>query len=169
MIFLETERLILRSVRHDDIKELYEIWKTDFVQEYNVMKVVPFSDYQKSMEKELNLDNLCVVLKETDTVIGHVTFNEDSIRYRVNSIMISYWLNQKQSNKGYMSEALANILDYLFYTKKYDLITARVFSDNKASLSLLLKLGFEQEGYLRHAVKNHQGRVFDDVLFVKFK
>lgn len=169
MTILKTERLILRSVNHDDIKDLYEIWKTDFVQKYNVMKVVPFSEYQEAMEKELSLDNLCIVLKETDTVIGHVTLSDDSIRYRVNSIMISYWLKQEHSHQGYMSEALVTLLDYLFYTKKYDLVTARVFSDNKASLSLLLKLGFQQEGYLRHAIKNHKGKIFDDVLFVKFK
>lgn len=169
MTIQETKRLILRSIKHEDIKYLYEIWKTDYVQKYNVMKVVPFSEYQESMEKELSLDNLCIVLKESDTVIGHIALSEDSIRYRVNSIMISYWLKQEFSNKGYMSEALETLVEYLLHTRNYDLVTARVFSDNKASLSLLLKLGFKQEGYLKHAVRNFQNEIFDDVLFAKFK
>lgn len=68
-----------------------------------------------------------------------------------------------------MTEALKQMIQDLFENKGYEIITARVFSENLASLNLLTRLGFQQEAYLKRAVKNTEGRIFDDIFFVLFK
>ena len=57
------------------------------------------------------------------------------------------------------------MIDYIFTSTSADIISIKAFDKNIASLRLAKKLGFLEEGYLRHAVKNGNGEVFDLVLF----
>ncbi|KRL22299.1 GNAT family N-acetyltransferase [Lentilactobacillus kisonensis] len=62
-----------------------------------------------------------------------------------NHLELSYFLAPQYWNQGFMTEALAKVL-----TQLPDRITvsAEVFSDNRASMALLRKLGFESVGQL---------------------
>ena len=64
-----------------------------------------------------------------------------------------------------MTEAYKALISYLFMQKKADVVVARVFADNLASRRMMEKVGFVQEGILRHAVKGYKGKIFNDVLY----
>ncbi|MEA5018106.1 MAG: GNAT family protein [Erysipelotrichaceae bacterium] len=164
---IKINNISLNKLTQDDIKPLYQYVNTDFVQKYNMLSITTYEEFAQSMLNRKGTDYV-IKLKNTNEVIGNISVDEDHIRYNVNAITISYWLAEKFANKGYMSEALEIIIQQLF-NEGYDMITARVFSENIGSIKLLEKLGFEKEGYLKKAVRNNHGKVFDDVLFVKFK
>jgi [ribosomal protein S5]-alanine N-acetyltransferase len=70
---------------------------------------------------------------------------------------LGYWLTPTLQRQGIMSYCVPQMLAYGFNTFIIHKIFARVYSNNKASLGLLLKCGFVQEGYLhQNAIKNGQ-------------
>lgn len=166
---IKTERLILRKTQLLDVDDLLPIVNSDFVQKYNVMPIYSRDMYLVTLENLSKSKSFCIVEKNSNKVIGIINIDPDRMRYDVNSVLISYWLGEEYSNKGYMSEALHSVISYIFNEYGYDIIVARVFADNLVSHKLIKKLGFVQEGYLKTAVRDTQGKVHDDVLYRLFK
>lgn len=158
---MRTNRLILRSAKKSDAKDLLEFFNSSYVQKYNVMREMTLVEFESVISES---EDLFIELIDTGEVIGSIAIEPDRIRARVQAVSLSYWLGEKYANKGYMSEALIAIVDSL---QNYAVISARVFSDNIASQKLLEKLGFEREGYLKHAVRDFNDIIHDDILYAK--
>lgn len=161
---LHTERLSLRSLCDGDLDRFYDLYHTQFVQKYNCMQPMDRERTAAYLREQAdNENNLAITLPEG--LIGMLYIHQDSLRHNVNSIEISYWLGEAYCRRGYMTEALSAVLERLFTVDGYDSVTARVFGENEASLALLCRLGFVQEGRLRRAARAYGGVVYDDVLF----
>ena len=81
-------------------------------------------------------------------------------------IEIGYSIVPKERNKGYGTEAIQIITDYLFLTKDdITRIQAVVDIGNSASKRALEKCGYEKEGTLRRAMWNAAGRWTDGYLY----
>lgn len=156
---LETERLILRQGRNQDFKDVKNFRNSDFVRKYNMLKIAD----EKEICDEL-AHSLVMVEKASQKVIGVLEIERDHLRYGVRCACLSYYMDEKKTQRGYMHEALKALISDLF-TQGYDVVSARVFLGNDASVRVLKRLGFQQEGTLRHAVLNFEGIVFDDQLF----
>lgn len=101
-------------------------------------------------------------------MIGAIYFSQDTMRYKVNALTVSYYLAEASAGRGYMTQALSMALDAVF-AEGVELVSARVFSENRASIQLLKRLGFQQEGYLRHAVRGYGHVIHDDTLWALFR
>ena len=160
--YKETERLILRSPTKSDAQILAQKRSTEFVMRYNLYKPCD----SKEIKEELTLfEHILLVSKNDASVIGSLSVKDDYLRYGVDSVSLQAWLTEDMSGQGYMAEALEVILEYLLVDRQHERISVQIFSVNKASVRLAEKLGFKQEGYLKRAVKNHKGQVFDVVLY----
>lgn len=160
---LETERLILRNGKQEDIHHFLGIRNSAFVLKYNAMEICD----EEQLFKEIS-DNFVLERKNDHKIIGFIGIEKDMLRYGVTSACISYYLDEKEAKHGYMSEALKSMLSYLF-EQDIEIVGARVFVGNDASVSLLKKLGFTHEGTLRHAVQGYGGIIYDDQLFSLLK
>lgn len=160
---LETERLILRNGKQEDIHDFLRIRNSAFVLKYNAMEICD----EEQLFKEIS-DNFVLERKIDHKIIGFIGIEKDMLRYGVTSACISYYLDEKEAKHGYMSEALKSMLSYLF-EQDIEIVGARVFVGNDASVSLLKKLGFTHEGTLRHAVQGYGGIIYDDQLFSLLK
>ena len=160
---LETERLILRNEKQEDIHHFLGIRNSAFVLKYNAMEICD----EEQLFKEIS-DNFVLERKFDHKIIGFIGIEKDMLRYGVTSACISYYLDEKEAKHGYMSEALKSMLSYLF-EQGIEIVGARVFVGNDASVSLLKKLGFTHEGTLRHAVQGYGGIIYDDQLFSLLK
>lgn len=160
---LETERLILRNGKQEDIHDFLGIRNSAFVLKYNAMEICD----EEQLFKEIS-DNYVLERKNDHKIIGFIGIEKDMLRYGVTSACISYYLDEKEAKHGYMSEALKSMLSYLF-EQGIEIVGARVFVGNDASVSLLKKLGFTHEGTLRHAVQGYGGIIYDDQLFSLLK
>ncbi|MCL4299113.1 MAG: GNAT family N-acetyltransferase [Anaerolineae bacterium] len=73
---------------------------------------------------------------------------------------LGYELSQAFWRRGFMTEALAAILRFGFERLALNRIQALVMRDNRASVQLLHKLGFQEEGILRES-KFFKGQFHD--------
>ena len=115
-----------------------------------------------------NLTNdrhVAIARKDTDAFVGMIYVEQDSLRYKANSLQVSYWLGEPYCAQGVMTEALGALVQYLLSRDDVNSITARVFADNPGSGKLLCRLGFLQEGRLHQAVLGYDGILHDDLLF----
>lgn len=94
-----------------------------------------------------------------------IYLNEGKLRHKVESLCLAYDMNRKDTGKGYMSEALNAVIDYIFSHTTTEIISAKVFKENKDSAKLIERLHFIYEGDIRKCVKGYHEIVYDDLLF----
>ncbi len=163
---METERLLLRGAQPGDEKDLFEIRNSEFVLKYNCMKKLTMEQLQEQVMKDMeSKDIYYIVLKESGKVIGMVGIDPDTLRYGVNALCISYYLGEQYAAKGYMTEALREMIRYVFEERLVDVLSVRAFKSNEASKKLIEKLGFVHEGCIRRCVKGYQDVIYDDMIY----
>lgn len=167
MQVLETERMILRPWKFEDLDDFYE-----YAQNVNVG---PSAGWKPHRNKGVSLRVLqsfierdevrAIVYKENNKVIGSIGVQHDEKRNGVNAKMIGYVLSEKYWGKGLMSEAVKEVIKYLFEKEKYDVISCYHYPFNIRSKRVIEKCGFKYEGTLRLASKIFDGSVYDDVCY----
>jgi len=70
-----------------------------------------------------------------------------------------------ERNKGYGTEAVQTIVDYLFLTRDIVRVQAVVHTENIASQKVLEKVGFKREGKLRKALWDAGGKWADGYIY----
>ena len=153
-----TNRLILRKFKEDDYKDMYENWASNKNVAINagwpVHKKIESTKKLVKMwvdeYKNNNVFNWIIVEKESEKAIGSITVVSSDVNNRV--CEIGYNIGEEWWNKGYATEAIDFVVDYLFSLNIFDVITASCFEDNIASMRVLEKNGFKKEGLLRDRV-----------------
>ena len=165
---LKTERLILRSPAASDAAAYCNICNSEFVLRYNAMTPKCEEDVTKQFSG--NCDDMWILEeKKSGRLIGAIFTEEDSVRWGVESVELSYFLGEEYSCKGYMKEAIRELINHLFATKPLTCVAARSFAPNIASRKLLESLGFHCDGYIPRCVKGYQDEIFDDTLYSVFR
>jgi ribosomal-protein-alanine N-acetyltransferase len=151
---LETERLVLRQPSEGDIRGLYEVFQDEDVMRYYGME--PLKTEQQVLD-ELNWFNQAfddatglrwiVTERDRGAYIGDLGYHKVSPPH--SRAEVGYRLAQAYWRRGIMTEALAAVLEYGFEGMGLNRVEALVDPRNEASLGLLLRLGFVQEGVLR--------------------
>lgn len=77
---------------------------------------------------------------------------------------LGYWIGAPHARHGYMTEAVACVLDFAFDQLNLNRVEAACLEYNEASRRLLLKCGFTQEGLARGYLKI-DGRWQDHLTF----
>lgn len=167
MKILETSRMILRPWKIDDLDDFYE-----YAQSANVG---PNAGWEPHKDKEISLKILesfikndevrAIVYKENSKVIGSIGVHCDEKRKGVNGKMIGYVLSENYWGKGLMSEAVKEVVKYLFEEEKYDVISCYHYPFNIRSKRVIKKCGFKHEGILRLSSKIFDGNVYDNVCY----
>ncbi len=160
--FETTNRLILRSPKQSDAKFLAEKRGNEFITRFNLYKPCSHEQILKEFE---NFEHFILTLKDSQEIIGAVSVKDDPFRYHVEAKTLQAWLVQETAYKGYMAEALEVILEELFIKRGLEIVSVHIFGENKASMRLAEKLGFEREGYIKRAVKKDNGDVFDLAIY----
>lgn len=81
--------------------------------------------------------------------------------------MIGYSLRPEFRGKGYMTRAVTLITDWAFHAVGAIRVIAGTFDYNDASRAVLLRAGFEREGYFKAALPGRDGSRIDDIQFVR--
>lgn len=165
-MYLETQRLILRNLKGTDLQAYLRFRNSEFVLRYNAMPRQSTEEAEEYIRNNLTNDrHVAIARKDTDAFVGMIYVEQDSLRYKANSLQVSYWLGEPYSAQGVMTEALGALVQHLLSQDDVNSVTARVFADNPGSGKLLRRLGFLQEGRLHQAVLGYDGILHDDLLF----
>ena len=151
---LETERLRLREINVQDELDIFaftSLQETSFFLTWYPHKSIEASrQFILSVleKKKTGLPQQWVIeLKAEKKVIGiagFIDFNEENKRAEIAFVQSPYY-----SGKGYMTEALAKILDFGFTQCNLKRIQAKAEVENTASLNVLQRIGMEKEGVLK--------------------
>lgn len=161
---LRTSRLILKpaeDVRAEAVLD-YFMRNQEFLAEWEIRRQPQFftleAQKQMLLEDKANTDKgqlvklwLCKA-EEPDRVIGSVALS-NIVRGAFQACHLGYRLDGKEQEKGYMTEAVREIIEYAFQKLGLHRIEANIMPRNLASLKVTEKLGFYHEGlaksYLR--------------------
>lgn len=155
--FLETERCYLTAFSRTDMDEYFDIIRNDMVVRYLGHAIAVFDKEPHITNWLNNINNRllkkklvltwCVKDKATLAVIGRIDLGGF---IRKTAAEISYHFSQKWWGMGIATEVVKEITRFGFEQLELMRIQGIVHKDNAASLSVLLKNGYQQEGYLHH-------------------
>jgi len=161
---LETDRLILRPLRAGDADALHPMYSDAEANTYGSHPATTtLEQSRESVAKRIadtSWRTWAVTLKGVDTAIGTIASYE---KRQGKVTEIGYVLYRAYWGKGYVTEAVAALIDLLFAEGQ-----RRVFADtdpdNKASIAVVERLGFTLEARLRAEWETHIG-VRDSLIF----
>lgn len=154
-LIIETERLLLREIRHDDAKALFRLDSNPNVHLYLGKDPVKTIDECYNIIEKIRgqyesngIGRFAVIVKETNENIGWagLKFITEPENRHVNFYDIGYRLQEEHWRKGYAYEAAKAWRDYAFKEMKLDKIYASAHIENVASNKILQKLGMELKG-----------------------
>ncbi|GHO54264.1 MULTISPECIES: GNAT family N-acetyltransferase [Ktedonobacter] len=85
--------------------------------------------------------------------------------WRIKSFEIGYWLRASATGKGYMTEAVRLMVDYLFDVLQAQRIMIRCEEQNHRSAAVPRRLGFVYEGTMRHVIPGADGTLRNAMIF----
>lgn len=118
---------------------------------------------QSSYEKEYALDQavrFCLI--KDNRVIAHINFTQ-IFRGGFQACFLGYGVDKAYQGKNIMYTGLGQAIDLMFKEQGLHRIMANYVPDNKRSEALLMRLGFQKEGYAKSYLKLN-GKWQDHVL-----
>ena len=151
---LTTSRLTLRRVRPGDINEIFFLRSDERVLTY--LGKAPAASQDEALDfihtiNQLEDNNDAVTwgltLHHQDLLVGTICYwNITKQHYRAE---LGYALHPALQGKGYMQEALLQVLAYGFGVMKLHSVEARVDPHNQPSIQLLERNHFTREGFFK--------------------
>ncbi len=147
---IETERLLLRAHRMDDLDDLARFHGDPEVVRYVPWPVRDRAATEETLRAKLGQTTLgehgqwlvlAVELTSTGTVIGEVLLKWESDRQGE----IGFAFGRGHQGQGYAAEAARAVLRLAFDDLGFHRVTAVLNANNSASARLLGRLGFRQE------------------------
>lgn len=167
MVYLETERTILRNLTLDDAADMYALNLDKEVLKYT--GDTPFENIQATKDflaqydqyEKYAVGRFAVIEKASAKFIGWcgLRYNPDKDEYDIGfRFFREYW------NQGYATETAKRCIDYGFKELGIHRITGRAMKENISSMKVLEKIGMTfknafdfdgQEGVLYELINNH--------------
>ena len=163
-ISLESERLKMVSLDSTDTeqffdflmrnKEFFRRWSPAYEESY--FSVWYHKSWLESIEKEMNEGRQIKFgvyqRSNPNRIIGTVSFS-NIIKGVFQSCFLGYRIDEHETKKGFASEAIARGVKYMFEEIKIHRIEANIMPVNTASIRVMEKLEFENEGLAKKYLK----------------
>ncbi|MBM7637035.1 GNAT family N-acetyltransferase [Streptococcus saliviloxodontae] len=159
---LETDRLILRQRTVEDVPAMFDYARLEEVtypagfppiasleDEYDYFE----NHYYQNLKKANLPSGYGIAVKGSDRIIGSCDFNH---RHEDDVFEIGYLLHPDYWGQGYMTEAVAALIEVGFTILNLHKLEIRCYDHNKASQRVAEKLGFTLEATIRNR-KDGQG------------
>ena len=171
MIYLETDRLLLRNVITDDVDIMFDYRNNEICSRYQRGQTKTYNGIedlvQRRKEDKISTESpfmLAVALKDTNEMIGEIVVMPNE-----NTFSLGYTFSYKHHRQGYAFESIAVLIDFLH--KKFVDWEFISFTDpkNEASMGLLIKLGYKDLGYIPSKESQAFGKWITEATEIEFK
>ncbi|WP_143404510.1 GNAT family N-acetyltransferase [Hornefia porci] len=164
VLIMESKNLIVRETAFDDCAVFAEWENSEDVREFFTMEddrdyqeiVTEFILYGPDPEKKL----FTITLKPSGKPIGRIYLSRINRADDSLDLTRIYIADPENRNKGYGEEAIRMILEYAFINLHMERVTIDHFVKNEIARHLYHKIGFQDEGTMRHAGKKN-GKYYD--------
>lgn len=166
---LQSERLLLRQITAEDVKEIFEL-RSD----KEAMKYIPrplcvthedalalINMMQEKIETNEGM-NWAITLKNNNKLIGYI--GHYSIQWENFRSEIGYMISPEYYGKGIATEAIKLLIDYGFNDMKMHSLEGVIDPANIASARVLEKNGFVKEAHFKEN-GFYDGSFFDSIIY----
>ena len=148
MPIAETERLLLRRYKKEDIRDLFEYLSDKEVVKYEPYKPLTFDEAEETLKWRIGTDEMIAVeLKSSHKMIGNVYLGKRDFE----ALEMGYVFNRRYWRHGYAAESCEALIQQAFSSGVHR-IYAECDPENESSWRLLEALGFQREAHLRKNV-----------------
>jgi RimJ/RimL family protein N-acetyltransferase len=145
-VFLNGDRLTLRTVESDDYEFIHRHWNEPSIR-HGTNKYEPadrnlIDEFFRNSDDEVHF----LPCHDGDPVGFLWLFRIDDVAGRGE---MGYWITPDERGRGYATEAAQLGIKYAFDERGLQKLMARVFEGNNPSMHILEKAGFQREGCLR--------------------
>jgi RimJ/RimL family protein N-acetyltransferase len=146
---LEGKTVNLRIVEREDLP-LFAEWvnKPEFLGEYNPLRQMSRTEIEKNYDERKLEQTEFFIEKKDGSKIGYI-FHFTIVHPAGKLLEIGYFLAPSERGKGYGTEAIKIMVDYLFLSRDTMRVQATTDARNLASQKVLEKAGFKKEGTMR--------------------
>lgn len=147
---IKTERLTIRKFNKKDIEDLYEIYQDKDICRYLLHNSWTEDNKIEEFNKKLEENNLSknsslsLAVELKGKVIGDINI---SFTEMIETIELGFAFNKKYAKKGYATEAVKEVMNYLFNILNIHRIQANLDARNISSSKLCQRLKMRKEGY----------------------
>lgn len=153
---IETNRLRLKILDESDAEIVlsYYVRNQDFLKPWEPLRQEGFLSLSiQAMSLKLDTMHMArgemlrywIFVKDTGELIGTIALS-NIIRGVFKSCYMGYKLSVAEIGKGYMTEAVQRVVQLAFEEMQLHRIEANIMPNNRASIHVVTKNGFEQEG-----------------------
>ncbi|GAB3798857.1 GNAT family N-acetyltransferase [Virgibacillus kimchii] len=147
---IETDRLLIKPFERKHLNDVFDIYNDDSTCQYLLHDKWTQEDKESNFEKKLNNNrltketglNLAVLLNAK--VIGDVAVWYTDMK---DTVEMGYTFSKSASGKGYATEAVIALINYLFEVEKVHRIQANLDARNIASYRLCERVGMRKEAH----------------------
>lgn len=157
IIFLQSERLILRPLSRTDLGPVYQQWLNDEdVTRFNSHGTFPNTEekmeaYFKSISNNDKAVVLAIIEKTSSVHVGNIALQQ--INWVSRNAEFAILLGDKQWwGKGIGEEAALLLLNYAFERLNLHRVYCGTINGNEGMKKLALKMGMKSEGVRRDAI-----------------
>ncbi|MDO4333958.1 MAG: GNAT family protein [Eubacteriales bacterium] len=154
MIYLETERLILRDYREDDFSEYYQL-KADsrtmyYLQDIQIFtKEEAYEDFRSVLDDMKNPDRkfyfLHIELKDSHQQLGSIGYTVRDNTPVGKIVSAGYFIYPEFWGKGYTTEAFKRVIEFAFSENNVYRISTGCLAENVGSERVMQKCGLIRE------------------------
>lgn len=166
---LESDRLILRPINIDDKKEIFAYRSDKETNKYQgwipetIGDVESFIDnIAKQIDEPGTWFQFSIIEKNSEKIVGDIGLHFWDKDNR--QVEIGCTLNKSFQKKGYATESLRKIIDYLFTELKKHRIIASIDPNNENSVRLVERIGFRKEAHFVESLFVNEKWV-DDLIY----
>jgi len=171
---ISTERLALRRIRISDAESIFKYRSNPQIYKFQGWKPQTVEEVKEFIsEKVAKIPNipdtwyqLGIFLKETDELVGDIGIHfidSDNLQTE-----IGFTLSLEHQCRGYATEAIITVIDYLFNNLKKHRIIASVDPRNIKSIALLERIQMRKEAHFKKSFW-FDNEWADDVIYAILK
>lgn len=162
IINITSKRLLLRQVELDDAEAIFSYRSDSVTNKYQGWKPETIKDVHDFINykvvSEINIAGtwcqLVIIKKEEMKIVGDVGIHFIDPNNEV--VELGCTLSKSEQSKGLMTEALTEVIKYLFIHLKKLRIIACIDPGNISSINLFKRLGFKKEEYFQGSFSNDE-------------
>ncbi|KAA6316506.1 putative ribosomal N-acetyltransferase YdaF [termite gut metagenome] len=170
---IKTDRLIMRIAKSDDAEAIFS-YRSDFIenkyQGWLPDSVDEVRDYINNMPQTIDVADTCfqftIISTNENRLIGDMGISftgHDKMQAEIGCT-----LHKDFQGKGYATEALKAMVNYLFVTLKKHRVIASIDPRNTASIRLIERLGFRKEAHFKESY-SLRGEWVDDIIYAMLR
>ena len=152
---METEKTIIKLFQTYHISQIAKICNNPNLSKNLLNMPYPFTiknakAWVKNSKKLLKIGNslsFAIIEKHNNELIGSIALENLNKTHR--NAEISYWIDEKNWNKGYATEVLKAVVEFGFKKINLHRIIGKCYVENIASAKVMEKCGFVFEGTLK--------------------